>query len=66
MKKVLFIAIVALCAMGCCKKADGKCCKGEEKQCCQQEQVVEEAAPAEAAADTAVVEVVEVVEQVAE
>jgi len=41
MKKVLFVAAIALCAMGCCKKCD-KSCQG---QCCQ-----------EAAADTVVVE----------
>ena len=30
MKKILLIAAVALCAMGCCKKAkchEGKCCE---------------------------------------
>ena len=48
MKKVLFIAILAACMVGCCKKADNKCCKeGEKTECCQK---AEEAAPAEEAA----------------
>ena len=54
MKKILLIAAVALCAMGCCKKADKKCC-GEgcckdSVECCQkaaEEAVVVEEAPAE-------------------
>ena len=41
MKKVLFIAAIAMCAMGCCKKADGKCCQDQE------------AAPVEAVAEEA-------------
>lgn len=39
MKKVLLIALVAVCAMGCCKKSakcEGQCCKeGEKTECCQ-------------------------------
>ena len=35
MKKVLFIAILAMCMVGCCKKADNKCCEGEKTECCQ-------------------------------
>ena len=47
MKKVLFIAILAACMVGCCKKADNKCCKeGEKTECCQK---AEECAPAEEA-----------------
>ena len=38
MKKVLLIAAVALCAMGCCKKAE----KGEcTKDCCPKTECVE-------------------------
>jgi len=59
MKKVLFIAAIAICAMGCCKKADGKCCKAQE-EAAPVEAVAEEAAeeapveeaPAEAPAET--------------
>ena len=47
MKKVLFIAIVAMCMVGCCKKADNKCCEGEKAECC--EQAAEAPAEAEAA-----------------
>ena len=64
MKKVLLIAAVALCAMGCCKKAD-KACEGN---CCAEEaavEVVEEAEVVEVA-DSAAVEVVEEVAEVAE
>ena len=54
MKKVLFIAIVAMCMVGCCKKADNKqCCEGEKTECCQKaeaEEAVAEEAPAEEAA----------------
>ncbi len=66
MKKVLLIAVVALCAMGCCKKAENKaCCEGEQKACCEQKAeccadsaavVAEEAAPADSAAVEAVAE----------
>ena len=38
MKKILLIAAVALCAMGCCKKAkchEGKCCEKAAVECCQ-------------------------------
>ncbi len=49
MKKVLFIAAIALCAMGCCKKADNKCCEAQEEAPAV-EVVAEEAAPAEEAA----------------
>jgi hypothetical protein len=49
MKKVLFIAILAMCMVGCCKKADNKCCEGEKTECCQKaEAPAEEAAPATA------------------
>lgn len=38
MKKILFIALVAVCAMGCCKKnakCESKCCKEAAKtECC--------------------------------
>ena len=64
MKKVLLIALVAVCAMGCCKKSakceEGKCCKeGEKTECCQKaaeaaDTTVEapvEAAPAEQVAE---------------
>ena len=51
MKKVLFIAIVAMCMVGCCKKADNKCCEGEKTECC--EQAAEAPAEAEAAAEEA-------------
>ncbi len=63
MKKLMLVAAIAICAMGCCKKADGKCCK-EEGKCCQQEQKCCEAEAEQAVADSAVVEVP--VEQVAE
>jgi PBP1b-binding outer membrane lipoprotein LpoB len=62
MKKVLFIAILAMCMVGCCKKADNKCCEGEKTECCQKaeeaaeapaEAPAEEAAPAEAPAEEA-------------
>lgn len=53
MKKVLFIAVIAMCMVGCCKKADNKCCKeGEKTECCQKaeaEEAVAEEAPAEEA-----------------
>lgn len=65
MKKVLLIAAVALCAMGCCKKAD-KACEGN---CCAKEaavEVVEEAEEVVEVADSAAVEVVEEVAEVAE
>lgn len=39
MKKIMLIALVAVCAMGCCKKSaksEGQCCKeGEKTECCQ-------------------------------
>lgn len=38
MKKILLIAAVALCAMGCCKKANcqqDKCCDKPVTECCQ-------------------------------
>ena len=67
MKKVLFIAIMAMCMVGCCKKADNKCCEGEKAECVEQaaeaeapaaeeapaEAPAEEAAPAEAPAEEA-------------
>ena len=68
MKKVLLIAAVALCAMGCCKKAD-KACEGN---CCAEEAAVEVVEEAEEVvevaevADSAAVEVVEEVAEVAE
>lgn len=55
MKKILLIAAVAICAMGCCKKSakcEGKCCKEGEKQEC--------AAPA---ATESAVEVIDTVEE---
>ena len=48
MKKLVILTVIAMAAIGCCKKADGKCCK-EEGKCCK-----------DAAAE--VVEVVEVAE----
>ncbi len=60
MKKLMILTVIALSAIGCCKKADGKCCKEEGKECCKQEQKCCEAAPAEeAVCDSAVVEIVE-------
>ena len=61
MKKILLIAAVALCAMGCCKKADNKCgekqCCKDSVECCQKaaegeccQKAAEEAAPVEEAA----------------
>ena len=54
MKKVLFIAVIALCMVGCCKKADKKqCCEGEKTECCEKKaecQKAEEAPAAEAEA----------------
>ena len=50
MKKILFVAVLAMCMVGCCKKAaDGekKCCEGEKKECCKQAEEAAEA-PAEA------------------
>ena len=38
MKKVLFVAVLAMCMVGCCKKAENgekKCCEGEKKECCE-------------------------------
>ncbi len=69
MKKVLLIALVAVCAMGCCKKSakcEGQCCEGEKTECCQK--AAEENCCEQAVADTAVeeVEATEVVEEVAE
>ncbi len=58
MKKLMILTVIALAAIGCCKKADGKCCK-QEGECCKQEQKCCEAAEQAAPADTAVVEVVE-------
>ena len=52
MKKVLFFAAVAICAMGCCKKADNKCCKDAEAPAV--EAVAEEAPAEEAPAEEAV------------
>lgn len=50
MKKVLFIAVIALCMVGCCKKADKKqCCEGEKTECCEKK-AAEEAPAAEAEA----------------
>lgn len=43
MKKVLFIAVIAMCMVGCCKKADKQCCEGEKTECAAP---AEEAAPA--------------------
>lgn len=61
MKKVLLIAAVALCAMGCCKKAE-KC---ENEGCCQEQtEVVADEATEEVVADSAVETVEEVVEVV--
>lgn len=52
MKKILLIALVAVCAMGCCKKnakCEGKCCKDAAKtECC--------AAAADSAAEAAPVQ----------
>lgn len=53
MKKVLFIAAIAMCAMGCCKKADNKCCK-EAEEAPAVEVVAEEAPAEEAPAEEAV------------
>jgi hypothetical protein len=53
MKKVLFFAAVAICAMGCCKKADNKCCKAQE-EAAPVEQVAEEAPVEEAPAEQVV------------
>lgn len=58
MKKVMLIALVAVCAMGCCKKTadnEGKCCDAAQTEC-----AAEAAEATEATADTAAVEVVEV------
>ena len=63
MKKVLFVAVLAMCMVGCCKKAENgekKCCEGEKKECCEKKCCKEaaEAADAEAPAEEApVVEV---------
>lgn len=57
MKKVIILTVIALAAIGCCKK-DGKCCKAQ--QC--EEAVVEEVV----VANDSVAEVVEVVETPAE
>lgn len=49
MKKVLFVAVLAMCMVGCCKKAENgekKCCEGEKKECCKQAEEAAEA-PAE-------------------
>ena len=27
MKKLVILTVIAMAAIGCCKKADGKCCK---------------------------------------
>ena len=70
MKKVLLIALVAVCAMGCCKKnakAEGQCCEGEKTECCQkaaEENCCEKAATADTTAEEVVIE--ETVEEVAE
>lgn len=71
MKKVFFVAALAMCMVGCCKKADKgekQCCKdGEKHECCQHKEgncckdsavVVEEVVVAE---DGEAVEVVEAV-----
>ena len=52
MKKVLLIAAVAMCAMGCCKKAD-KCCQAEAEAAPVEEVVAEEAVAEEAVAEEA-------------
>lgn len=73
MKKVLLIALVAVCAMGCCKKSakceEGKCCKeGEKTECCQKAAEAECCQQAAEVADTTVEAPVEAApaEQVAE
>ena len=67
MKKLMILAVIAMCAIGCCKKSNCKCgeeCKCGQKDCkCQKECCQKEAAEAaEVPADTAVVEIVEVAE----
>lgn len=63
MKKMMILTVIALAAIGCCKKADGKCCKGEGEGC-KEAAAVEEVVVEEVAADSTaeVVEVVEVAE----
>ena len=56
MKKVLFVAAIAMCVMGCTKKAENKAAEAQEEAVVE---VVEEAAPEvveEAAAETVVAE----------
>ena len=57
MKKVLFVAAIALCAMGCCKKAENAEAEAQEEAAI--EVVEEEATVEEVPADTAVVEAAE-------
>lgn len=54
MKKVLFVAAIALCAMGCCKKAETNAEAQEEVV--TEEVVAEEAAAEEVPAEEVVVE----------
>lgn len=61
MKKIMFLAAIALCAMSCGNKAQ-KACEGE---CCQEEAVVCEEV-VEEVVDSAEVVVEEVVEEAAE
>ena len=58
MKKLVILTVIAMAAIGCCKKADGKCCKEAQAE----EAAVEEVVVEEVAADSAAAEVVEVVE----
>ena len=58
MKKLMILTVIALAAIGCCKK-DGKCC--DKAQAEEAAPVAEEVVVVEQAADSTV-EVVEVVE----
>lgn len=60
MKKVLFIAAIAMCAMSCGNKA-AKCCEGKCEGACEAaaEEVVVEEPVVEEVIDSAAVEVVD-------
>ena len=61
MKKLVILTVIAMAAIGCCKKADGKCCKeAQAEEAAAVEEVVVEEVAADSAAE--VVEVVEVAE----
>ena len=59
MKKVLFVAAVAMCVMGCTKKAENKAAEAQEEAVVE---VVEEAAQEEAAPEVVEEAAAEVVE----